>query len=42
MEQEYSGVKQEMDKKINESVQFNNLKKMVQTKNEQIKELKTK
>lgn len=29
-----------MNKKLNESSQFNNLKKMLQTKNEQIKKLR--
>jgi len=29
MEEEYKDVKSDLDKKINESVQFNNLKKMV-------------
>ncbi len=30
----------DMNKKLNESSQFNNLKKMLQTKNEQIKKLR--
>lgn len=30
MEQEYAGVKTDLDKKLNESVQVTNLKKMLQ------------
>ena len=35
-------LKADMTKKINESVQFNNLKKMLQTKNDQLKLFRTK
>ena len=35
-------LKADMAKKINESVQFSNLKKMLQTKNDQLKLFRTK
>mmetsp|Transcript_207 Transcript_207/g.182 ORF Transcript_207/g.182 Transcript_207/m.182 type:complete len:134 (+) Transcript_207:427-828(+) len=35
-------LKDDMNKKLNESVQFNNMKKMMQQKNDQIKTLRTK
>lgn len=33
-------MKEELNKKMNESVQFNNLKKLMQQRNEQIKTLR--